>query len=556
MPLRRTLALLLVAFTIPIHAQVPSLSETLEVSIVNVDVFVTDKDGRRVHGLTKDDFDVFENGKQQEISNFAEYVSEPVEPTDAAAAPEDIAPPTVRRTIAIFIERIRLSESRAKEFIDGLRSLVVNTIRPGDAVAIMTWERYLKMRTGYTADVATLEKALAQIEAEITGAEADYYTQFRRDVVEMSQFADDVARQHLEGTGLKLLDPQVAGVAAAELHANLAFIDMKRKVGAIKAVINSMAAAQGKKVLLLAAHRFPQYAGAEFYYAAGENNPKPGVIGRLDTTPMVKTLVDDANAAGVTIYPLLPRGDDNTAGLLDPGTQIRPNNALGHQILLNDLVMTRQIAEKTGGLTAWSTTGIAEVLPRIEDDVTNYYSLAYRARFRNQDRTREVMVKTRNPEYVVRARRQFVEKSDTSRMRERVLATLFGITEAPTFTIAAQARRKSSARGRTMVPVKVRIPIDKLTLLPQAGTHVGRFSVFVATGAPLGDVSEITHRTQPVEIAARDLERARTSYFSYSIDVTVDDRADRVAIGILDEVSKDFALIRVPIRPPQQTAER
>src|SRR6266480_2920123 len=52
---------------------IPGLGETIEVSIVNVDLFVTDKAGNRVHGLTKDDFEIFENGVRQPISNFAEY---------------------------------------------------------------------------------------------------------------------------------------------------------------------------------------------------------------------------------------------------------------------------------------------------------------------------------------------------------------------------------------------------------------------------------------------------------------------------------------------------
>src|SRR5204863_3495201 len=51
----------------------PGIGETIEVSIVNVDVFVTDKAGHRVHGLTKDDFEIFENGVKQPITNFAEY---------------------------------------------------------------------------------------------------------------------------------------------------------------------------------------------------------------------------------------------------------------------------------------------------------------------------------------------------------------------------------------------------------------------------------------------------------------------------------------------------
>ena len=74
------LLVLLFALPFPAVAQttpiIPHAGESIEVSIVNVDTVVTDKQGRRVHGLRRDDFEVYENGIRQPITNFAEYASE------------------------------------------------------------------------------------------------------------------------------------------------------------------------------------------------------------------------------------------------------------------------------------------------------------------------------------------------------------------------------------------------------------------------------------------------------------------------------------------------
>jgi hypothetical protein len=59
---RRLLVLLCLVSLVANGQDVPRLGETLDVSIVNVDVFVTDRDGNRVHGLTRNDFEVYENG--------------------------------------------------------------------------------------------------------------------------------------------------------------------------------------------------------------------------------------------------------------------------------------------------------------------------------------------------------------------------------------------------------------------------------------------------------------------------------------------------------------
>jgi hypothetical protein len=44
--------------------------EEVAVEIVNVEVYVTDKDGNPVEGLSKDDFEVLEDGRPVELLNF------------------------------------------------------------------------------------------------------------------------------------------------------------------------------------------------------------------------------------------------------------------------------------------------------------------------------------------------------------------------------------------------------------------------------------------------------------------------------------------------------
>ena len=62
--------------------QAPGVTFQVEVNYVDVDVVVTDAQGNFVTGLTRDDFEVFENGKPQKIDTFS-MVEIPVEkPTE------------------------------------------------------------------------------------------------------------------------------------------------------------------------------------------------------------------------------------------------------------------------------------------------------------------------------------------------------------------------------------------------------------------------------------------------------------------------------------------
>ena len=58
-------------------AEIPKLVENIDVHVIGVDVVVTDKKGNAVTGLTKDDFQIFENGQEKTISNFYEIEGKP-----------------------------------------------------------------------------------------------------------------------------------------------------------------------------------------------------------------------------------------------------------------------------------------------------------------------------------------------------------------------------------------------------------------------------------------------------------------------------------------------
>ena len=57
--------------------------ESIDVNVVNVEVYVTDKKGDRVTGLGRDDFELFEDDKPVKISNF--YAVEDGVPVSEAA---------------------------------------------------------------------------------------------------------------------------------------------------------------------------------------------------------------------------------------------------------------------------------------------------------------------------------------------------------------------------------------------------------------------------------------------------------------------------------------
>jgi VWFA-related protein len=535
--------------------KIPSLGETIEVAIVNIDVVVTDKDGKRVHDLTSDDFEIFENGKAQPLSHFAEYRGEAVQNNGAlsaeAAATLEENPseqpanqPSQRRTLVIFIEEFKLPGFRVDTFINSMKDLVRNTIRSGDSVSLVTFDGTAKVRISATGDVAAVERHLDEVGRECRGPVREKVRIAAGEAEAVRAFnAEAAAIAAARGMQMSVPSANEVAVNAARIHAIEAQVEMNRRVATINTLIHGMAGIEGKKLLILATHRLGEYTGAEFYYAAGVTDSIIPAMERadFDNRPAVRGIIANANASGVTIYPVFPTGLDYTPA--DPGSR-----DISPLVLVNEMATLTEIANQTGGATTYGTMNTASLMPSVAEDMSNYYSLAYRATPRSDDYTRKIVVKMKNPALTARARREFVEKSDDTQMRDRVLAMLHDAPMESNFQLQAElgATRKSGRRTQT-APLKVRIPINALTLLPQGGKHSGAFTVYAITGGKLGEISEITRRTQSFDVPAADLDRALAGYFTYDFDVIVSAQTQQVAVGVLDEVSKTYGVVSVPV---------
>lgn len=547
---RATLLLSLLAAT-GIAQDIPSLGETMDVSIVNVDVFVTDKKGNRVRGLTRDDFQIFDGKVLQPISNFAEYSAAARSGNATATTPsaDQVAPPQ-KRTVVVFIERMRLRTFEAQTFVDGIRKTLHAIVRPGDDAALVLWSKGSTARIEFTDDLAVIDAALDAVVRDAAGVEVDEDRQNRELAEAARQFREDAARFAAD-SGRRAANfgagSEAEGLVLLERMKAMA--EMRKRVAAIDAAISSMAGAEGKKILLLAPR------------ALGEMVGTPSDLRRtffekwkFGTERLMKPVLENANANGVTIYPLYAPGlRSSMADASIADASLAPDPTGDYVALLNQMFSLDMIAAKTGGLAAETVTDVVELLPRIEQDVTDYYSLAFRGDVKNTDRVRNIVVRTKNPEYIVRSRKQYVEKSDASRMKDRVAGALT-LMPRDSFRITATVGPIAKTRKGGTVPLRIRIPISALTVLPGDGKHAGAFSVFIAAGSDEGAPSDVTQMTQPFALAA--VKNAKDGHFTYTVEVVIDQKTDRIAVGVLDEVSKEYALLRVTVPGRERVAAR
>ncbi|MEO8358778.1 MAG: VWA domain-containing protein, partial [Vicinamibacteria bacterium] len=158
------------ACSLALGAQVPQRHQPpvfgVGVTLVAVPVFVTDKSGKGVAGLTADDFEVEDGGKKVSIVAFqAIDVDARVspEPQEAAAAELPLAVQAAATRQFMLLIDSRFSPGKGLYFGNKAAAAYVrDSLAPGDLVAVATTSRAgLKVLTNFTRDHEYVAKVIA-----------------------------------------------------------------------------------------------------------------------------------------------------------------------------------------------------------------------------------------------------------------------------------------------------------------------------------------------------------------------------------------------------------
>ena len=362
----------------------------LSVTLVQVDAVVTDKDGRPVTDLTRDDFEILQDDRPQQISNFS-YVSQP--PVAETAGPEGptpvrrIPPERVRRSVAIVVDDLKSNEA-ARSARDAVRRFVDERMEPGDLIAIIQARAGAGALQQFSSDKEQLHAAIDRIRyvprsrpgsdcEETSGEERDLDEALRTDIF-------------VRGT-----------------------------LGVLNFVVRGLKRLPGRKSIVLMSDGIP--------CALEDVNAKETGASRVRAALL--NLVDQANRSAVAIYGVDVRGVETLAVRATEGRAPRLSDLAD----LSSRERSRQfhsrdvmafLADQTGGLFVFNTNDIGDGLRRAVDDQRGYYLLAYEpdeATFASKGGKRDfhnLTVRVKRPGLVVRSRTGFYGYPDGERPPE------------------------------------------------------------------------------------------------------------------------------------------
>ena len=385
----------------------------ISTALIQVDVTVTDKNGKIVTDLKPEDFEIYENGEKQSISNFS-FISSSSQsnqpppkpnPNDKLAIPippTQIKPEQVKRTIALVVDDLTLSFESTYYVQRALKKFVNEQMQDGDLVAIIRTGGGIGALQQFSSDKRQLFAAIEKVRWNPIGNG------------KIGAFSP------IEASPLEQAQANGADISDEQLKAEKDFIqganDFREDIfatgtlGAINFIIRGMKDLPGRKSIMLLSDGFQLFS-----------SNSDGFRDSTRVLQALRQLVDLANRSSVVVYTMDARGLQTTGLTVADDTGSLSADAVEQRLTdrRNELFDTQEglvyLARQTGGFPIINNNDLSGGIRKILDD-QSYYLIGYQPDAETFDpkirRFNKLVVKVKRKDTKVRYRSGFFGIAD------------------------------------------------------------------------------------------------------------------------------------------------
>jgi VWFA-related protein len=295
-------------------AQSPEPRQTIKVKteLVEARVVVTDRSGRLVEGLQKEDFELLENNRPQQIAFFSAertLAGDPAAPDRGRSMTLPKSPTEASgRTIVLVADTMHLPPSSLLAAKQALRRFVDESLTDRDLAAVVDSAGSTGPAGQFTREHRVLRLAIDRLALSSTTSES-YFTPYLAALVQQGDpTALQVAVNITVAEGAIRADARtMSDFARAQAHMILSLSAYRRTalLGTLRAVCERLAAMPGLRLIVLVSDGFSLYDSR----------------GSWDTSEL-QAVVSRAALSGVVIYATQAKGlqppPSMPRGLLDP----------------------------------------------------------------------------------------------------------------------------------------------------------------------------------------------------------------------------------------------
>ena len=393
----------------------------INVNLVQIDAVVTDWKGKPVSDLKAEDFEVFQDGVLQTITNFnymQESVKPPASPTPVSTKAPGVAPPPpvslkpaqVKRAIALVVDDLGLSPAGIAQVRWSLKKFVDHDIQPGDLVAIVRTGGGIGALQEFTTDRRLLYASIEHLKFNFNGRVGSFTPINPAPALDTGQTltlpgaapSTELSHPSAGTTDTSFGGQQQASVASMvsdpEDACSIGTGSSVGSLAAVRYVVQGLQDLPGRKALVLFSESMQMFEPPGIIptrpYVKGMRSGgfEPSNSWTCDYSRVrdsFRKLTDAAERAAVVIYTVDPRGvAPATFDVADNPLQNAHHmwEASGSNLPQQQLGMMEQyrssqeglqeLAEQTGGTFAVHND-ISGAIREAVEDASNYYLIGY-----------------------------------------------------------------------------------------------------------------------------------------------------------------------------------
>jgi VWFA-related protein len=366
----------------------PPITFKVEVNYVEIDAIVTDQQGNFVRDLTKDDFQVIEQGKAQEVS-IVSLVDIPVEKFDPPLFKSKPVEPDVRsnrnefdgRVFVIVLDDQNISFSQSARVKAAARQFVERYLGSNDVAAIVQTGGVKGSGQEFTSSherlLRVIDNFMGQKERSATLGRIDEYNRYA-------------------GTPFSTNRP-------VDPNEQIRVYKARNTLTVLKNVADYMAGVRGRRKAVVF---FSEGIDYDIYDPISNTYASDIRQWGLDA-------IAAATRANVSFYSIDPRGLTSVTDAEVGSLPLDPSLDLGTAALQRELRISqdslRTLSDETGGFAAVNSNDFATSFERIVRDNSSYYVLGYYSNDSKRDgQFRNLTVRVKRPGLEVRARKGYV----------------------------------------------------------------------------------------------------------------------------------------------------
>jgi VWFA-related protein len=375
--------------TQPTTAQKPTQSGVATLhsgtQLVIVDVVVTGKNQKPVHGLQASDFTVTEENAPQAVKHFEEHTAlTPGDATKFSAMPKlppgiftNFTPDPVNGAVNLLLLDTLNTPLRDQLFVRQQLLAYLNSAPPGTRIAIFGLTSRLTILQGFSSDPEVLKAAASKklgrtsplLQDSVGGSGIQ------------NSMADDLEDSGTDATTVANLRQFDAEQQSFQLQ-----LRIKYTLDAMSQLARYLSSIPGRKNLIWFSGSFPISILPDITQTSGGANALPDPFAVVaDYEKEFRDTVNLLARSQVAVYPIDARGLTNSPVFdasttrnygRSPNRMMQDQNKFFSDTAAEHATMS-QMAEATGGRAFYNTNGLTQAVATAITDGSNFYTLTY-----------------------------------------------------------------------------------------------------------------------------------------------------------------------------------